>query len=165
MFRAAHCSSSGAPNCICSLWFICPLIFGNGRSPYGRINQSLQIQFGAPDDEWCAARNMLSLKLWNNKFYYKAASCWYFYWPVASLFAQNFALPWYFFHIHFPVNKFVDINIRNIVTRTLESLKKPSACVGSVHSNESSSWMAQCWSEKMCGAWSLYLILIKTPSL
>jgi len=19
-------------------------------------------------------------KLWNNKFYYKAASCWYFYW-------------------------------------------------------------------------------------
>jgi len=24
MFRAAHRSSSGAINCICSLWFICP---------------------------------------------------------------------------------------------------------------------------------------------
>ena len=21
-------------------------------------------------------------KLWNNKFYYKAASCWYFYWII-----------------------------------------------------------------------------------
>jgi len=26
--------------------------------------------------ETCWAFN----KLWNNKFYYKAASCWYFYW-------------------------------------------------------------------------------------
>jgi len=24
MFRAAHRSSSGSLNCICSLWFICP---------------------------------------------------------------------------------------------------------------------------------------------
>jgi len=24
MFRAAHPSSSGALNCICSLWFVCP---------------------------------------------------------------------------------------------------------------------------------------------
>ena len=79
MFRAAHRSSSGALNCICSLWFIYPcgdrplprlsgkwmhfpLSLGNGRSPYGHINQRLQIQFRAPDDEWCAARNMLSLQ-------------------------------------------------------------------------------------------------------
>jgi hypothetical protein len=34
---------------------------GNGRSPYGHINQRLQIQFRAPDDERCAARNVLSL--------------------------------------------------------------------------------------------------------
>jgi hypothetical protein len=77
MFRAAHRSSLGALNCICSLWFICPygdrplprlsgkchfpLSFGNGRSPYRHINQRLQIQFRAPDDERCAARNMLSL--------------------------------------------------------------------------------------------------------
>jgi len=83
-------SSSGALNCICSLWFIFPygdrpffppLSLGNGRSPYGHINQRLKIQFRAPDDERCAAWNMLSLqKLWNNKFYYKAASCWCFYW-------------------------------------------------------------------------------------
>jgi hypothetical protein len=55
-----------------------PISLDNGRSPYGYINQRLQIQFRARDDERCAARNMLSLqkKLWNNKFYYKAASCW-----------------------------------------------------------------------------------------
>ena len=76
MFRAAHRSSSGALNCICSLWFICPysdrplrrlsgkqihfpLSLGNGRSPHGYINQRLQIRFRAPDDERCDARNML----------------------------------------------------------------------------------------------------------
>jgi len=57
-----------------------PLSLSNGRLPYGLINQRLQIQFRAPDDERCATQNMLSLqKLWNNKFYYKAASCWYYY--------------------------------------------------------------------------------------
>jgi hypothetical protein len=87
MFRAAHCLSSRALNCICSLWFICPygscqswvenflLSLGNGWSRYGHINQRLQIQFRAPDDKQYAARNMLSFqKIWNNKFYYKAAS-------------------------------------------------------------------------------------------
>jgi hypothetical protein len=68
MFGAAHRSSSGALNCICSLWFVCPYgdrplprLSGNGRSPYGHLNQRLQIQFRAPDDERCAARNMLGL--------------------------------------------------------------------------------------------------------
>jgi len=78
-FRAAHRSSSGALNCICSLWFTCPsgdrplprlsgkwiqfpFSLGNGRSPHGYINQRLQIQFVAPDDERCAARNRLSLQ-------------------------------------------------------------------------------------------------------
>jgi len=65
MFQAAHRSSSGAINCICSLWFIYPCgdwplsSLGNGRSPYGHINQRLQIQFRAPDDERCADRNTL----------------------------------------------------------------------------------------------------------
>jgi hypothetical protein len=50
MFRAAHRSSSGALNCICSLWFIYPcsdrpLPRLSGRPPYGHINQRLQIQF------------------------------------------------------------------------------------------------------------------------
>ena len=40
----------------------CPLSLGNGRSPYGYINKRLQMQFGAPDDERCAAQNMLSLQ-------------------------------------------------------------------------------------------------------
>jgi hypothetical protein len=44
--------------------------------------------------------------------------------PVASLFAQNFALPWFFFHIHCPVNKFVGINIKNIVTRKFRIFQK-----------------------------------------
>jgi hypothetical protein len=39
----------------------CPLNLGNGRSPYGHINQRLQIQFRAPDDERFAAQNKLSL--------------------------------------------------------------------------------------------------------
>jgi hypothetical protein len=37
------------------------LSLDNGRSPHVYINQRLQIQFGAPDDERYAARNMLSL--------------------------------------------------------------------------------------------------------
>ena len=60
--------SSGALNCTCSLWFICPhgerplpFSLGKGRSPYGHINQRLQIKFRATGDERCAARNMLSL--------------------------------------------------------------------------------------------------------
>jgi len=68
MFQEAH-RSSRALNCICGLWFIFPcgdrpfpLNLGNGRSPHGYINKRLQIQFRAPDDEWCAARNMLSLQ-------------------------------------------------------------------------------------------------------
>ena len=39
-----------------------PPSLDNGRSPHGYINQRLQIQFGAPDYERCAARNMLSLQ-------------------------------------------------------------------------------------------------------
>jgi hypothetical protein len=31
-----------------------------GQSPHGYINQRLQIQFGAPDDERYAARNTIS---------------------------------------------------------------------------------------------------------
>ena len=67
MFRAAYRSSSGAPNYICSLWLIYPCgdrslsSLDNYRSPHGYINQRLQIEFGAPDDERYAARNMLSL--------------------------------------------------------------------------------------------------------
>jgi len=34
MFRAAHGSSSGALNCICSLWLICPY----GDRPLPRLN-------------------------------------------------------------------------------------------------------------------------------
>jgi hypothetical protein len=71
MFRVAHRSSSGALNCICSFWFIYPcgdrplsrpLSLENGRSPLGYINQRLQIQFRAPDDERCATPNMLDLQ-------------------------------------------------------------------------------------------------------
>jgi len=79
MFRAAHRSSSGTLNFICNLWFIYPcgdrplsrligkwihfpLSLDNVRSPHGYINQRLKIQFRAPDDERCAARNMLNLQ-------------------------------------------------------------------------------------------------------
>ena len=35
---------------------------GNSRSRYGHISQRLQIVFRAPNDERCAARDMLSLQ-------------------------------------------------------------------------------------------------------
>jgi hypothetical protein len=77
MFQSAHRSSSGALNCICSLWFIyqCggihslhplihfPLSLSKGRQRLsGYINQRLQIKFRAPDDERCVAQNMSSLQ-------------------------------------------------------------------------------------------------------
>ena len=75
MFRAAHRSSSGALNCICSLWFICcskvkDFIYIIYILYYVYIsftllqheNQRLQIQFIAHDDERCVARNVLSLQ-------------------------------------------------------------------------------------------------------
>jgi len=95
MFRAAHRSSSGALNCICSLWFIYPcgerplsrlsgklhftLSLDNGRSPHGYINQGckysleLLMMSGVPR-ETCWAFS----KLWNDKFYCRVASCWLF---------------------------------------------------------------------------------------
>jgi len=39
-----------------------PLSLDNGRSPHVYINQRQQIQFRAPTDERCAARNMFSLQ-------------------------------------------------------------------------------------------------------
>ena len=39
-----------------------PLSLDNGRSPHVLINQRLQIQFRAPDDERYAVRNMLSIQ-------------------------------------------------------------------------------------------------------
>ena len=41
---------------------IFPLRLDNGRSPHVHVHQRLQINFGAPDDERYAARNMLSFQ-------------------------------------------------------------------------------------------------------
>jgi hypothetical protein len=81
MFRVAHRSSSGALNCICSLWFIyCnkvkdsvyiiySIYYTQSCITYTKsftllqyINQRPQKQFRAPDDERRAAWNMLSLQ-------------------------------------------------------------------------------------------------------
>ena len=37
MFRAAHCSSSGIPNCICSLWFV----YTCGDRPLSRLGGNI----------------------------------------------------------------------------------------------------------------------------
>ena len=66
MFRAAHHSSSGALNFICSLWFIYPC----GDRPLSRLSGEKKEIFPT------------------NIFYYKAASCWYFYWVKASRFCK-----------------------------------------------------------------------------
>ena len=94
--KAQHVSS-GIPliirssNCICSLWFTYamwwpavvksefPLRLDYGRSPHAYVNQRLQIQLellmmsGVPL-ETCWAFN----ERWNNKLWYKVASCWLF---------------------------------------------------------------------------------------
>jgi len=89
MFRAAHLSSSGAPDCISSLWVIYPYGAGScqGLTTAGhhigiktrgyKYSLELPMISGVPL-ETCWAFN----KLWNNKFYYKAASCWHFYWAI-----------------------------------------------------------------------------------
>ena len=69
-FRGAHLSSSGAlklyllPLVYIPMWWpaVVKAEWDNGRSPHGYINQRLKIQFRAPDDEWCAPRNMLSFQ-------------------------------------------------------------------------------------------------------
>ena len=84
MFRAAHCSSSGALNYICSLWFIYPCsdqtltTAGHHMGIQTRgCKYSLELRMTSSVPlETCWAFN----KPWNNKFYYKATSCWYFYW-------------------------------------------------------------------------------------
>jgi len=71
MFRAAHRSSSGALNCICSLWFICPY----ADRPAGPTTNTARLlpryegktrgchcSHWAPDDGRENARNMLSCK-------------------------------------------------------------------------------------------------------
>jgi hypothetical protein len=80
MFRAAHRSSSGVLNWICSLWCICPYddsahsalaTAGHHMGIYTRgCKYSLQllIMSGVPLKTCWAFK-----KLWNNKFYYKAA--------------------------------------------------------------------------------------------
>jgi len=81
MFRAAHRSSSGALTvCAASgLHTQFPLRLDYGRSPHAYVNQRLQIQLellimSVVPLETCWAFN----ERWNNKFYYKVASCWLF---------------------------------------------------------------------------------------
>ena len=71
IFRAVHRSSSGAINCICSLCRGC------------KYSLELLMMSGVPLETCWAFK-----KLWNNKFYYKAASCWYFYWDW-NLYSYN----------------------------------------------------------------------------
>jgi hypothetical protein len=76
MFRAAHHSSSGTLNSTCSLRLIyCNKVKDFVYKPEaGKYSLELLMMSGVPL-ETCWGFN----KLWNNKFYYIAASCWYFY--------------------------------------------------------------------------------------
>ena len=71
MSRAAYRSSSGALTVFASSGLHTHVVTGRsqvgvgtdyGRSPHAYVNWRLQIQFRAPDDERCAALNMLSLQ-------------------------------------------------------------------------------------------------------
>jgi hypothetical protein len=72
MFRAAYRSSSGAPNCICSLWFI----YTCGDRPLSRLGGNrVPTQ---PGQQLVTATCWAFSKFWNNEFFYKVASCWLF---------------------------------------------------------------------------------------
>ena len=88
MFRAAYRSSSGALTVFAVSGLHTHVVTSRsqvwvrldyGRSPHAYVNQRLQIQLellmmsGIPI-ETCWAFN----ERWNNKFYYKVASCWLF---------------------------------------------------------------------------------------
>jgi hypothetical protein len=88
MFRAVHRSSSGALPVFAASGLHTHVVTGRsqvwvgtdyGRSPHAYVNQRLQIQLellmmsGVPL-ETCWA----FIERWNNKFYYKVASCWLF---------------------------------------------------------------------------------------
>ena len=88
MFRAAYRSSSGALTVFAASGLHKHVVIGRsqfplrldyGLSPHAYVNQRLQIQLGllmtsAVPLETCWAFN----EWWNNKFYYKVASCWLF---------------------------------------------------------------------------------------
>jgi len=92
MFRAAYHSSSEALTVFAAsglhrhvvsgrsqVWVGTALILDYGRSPHAYVNQRLQIQLellmmSGMTLETCWAFN----ERWNNKFYYKVASCWLF---------------------------------------------------------------------------------------
>jgi hypothetical protein len=91
VFRAAHRSPSGALTVFAASGLRTHVVTGRsqvsvplrldyGRSPHAYVNQRLQIQLellimsGVPL-ETCWAFN----ERWNNKFYYKVASCWLFH--------------------------------------------------------------------------------------
>jgi len=93
MFQAAYRSSSGALNCICSLWFIytCgdrPLSRLSGVSHSALATASHHMGIKARGCKYSLELLMVSgvpletcwvfKKLWNNKFCYKDASCWLF---------------------------------------------------------------------------------------
>jgi hypothetical protein len=93
IFRAAYRSSSGAPNCICSLWFI----YTCGDQPLSRLSGNSHPAWTTAGHHMCiytrGCKYSLELlmmsgmpletcwacnKFWNNKLYYKVASCWLF---------------------------------------------------------------------------------------
>jgi hypothetical protein len=91
MLRAAYRSSSGALTVLATFGLLTHLVTGRsqvwvgtgqldyGRSPHSCVNQRLQIQLEllmmrGMALETCWAFN----ERWNNKFYYKVASCWLF---------------------------------------------------------------------------------------
>jgi len=88
MFRAAYRSSSGALSVIAASGLPTHVVTGRsqvwvgtdyGRSPHAYVNQRLQIQLellmmNGMLLETCWAFN----EQWNNKFYYKVATCWLF---------------------------------------------------------------------------------------
>jgi hypothetical protein len=96
MFRAAHRSSSWALSVFAAsglrthvvtgrsqVWVArvgeFPIRLDYGRSPHAYVNQRLQIQLELPMMSGMLLKTCWAFnERWNNKFYYKVASCWLF---------------------------------------------------------------------------------------
>jgi hypothetical protein len=77
MFRAPYRSSSGALTLFAASGLYKHMV--TGRSPYAYISQRLQIQLELLMISGMALVTCLAFdERWNNKLYYKVASCWLF---------------------------------------------------------------------------------------
>ena len=151
MFWAVHRSSSGALTVFAASGLHFPLRLDYGRSPHAYVNQRLQIQLellilSGVLLKTCWAFN----ERWNNKFYYKVASCWLFLLNHTAMDRSiNIKLLWTYQQMLYP-------------NELVHSIAKPSwvRCSRIFYSvcKRCESFKATCFSNTLCSA-SIFEVL------